>query len=416
MPAIINSNNVLLGGNGGGGSVNYEGVAPIVVNNDEYKISAQAWKFEPGTGIQFVDNTANSSTTINVTGVGDAVTHNEFNSYTATADVTPYTAGANINITNHVISGKSWANEISNKLDTTAANSWDKSAYSAGSNINITNHVISGKDWTNTITAASAYAATMATGKEYTGIAPIVVNNTSDQISAQTTELIAGDGIEFVTAATSTTINCTAAGGAMNVTDGYTSYSALGIYDQGNDPGCFQIMGTAVNSTAVPGTTFGYTIPMQARNFSGECVDSAKNYADSAISAHIKYVNYGALGAGTVTFANIRDTIVNGGIVVPYEIKMPGNTYFAYQYAQSSVVDSTTAYAFVRYDAGGNCHTLTVSSYNNGATTGAITASEKVFALPGDVNAVDRIVLVATSASIPASGATDNKVYIVTGS
>ena len=145
MPAIINSNNVLLGGNGGGGSVNYEGVAPIVVNNDEYKISAQAWKFEPGTGIQFVDNTANSSTTINVTGVGDAVTHNEFNSYTATADVTPYTAGANINITNHVISGKSWANEISNKLDTTAANSWDKSAYSAGSNINITNHVISGK-------------------------------------------------------------------------------------------------------------------------------------------------------------------------------------------------------------------------------------------------------------------------------
>lgn len=89
----------------------------------------------------------------------------------------------------------------------------DAAAYTAGSNINITNHVVSGKDWTDTITAASAYAATMATGKEYLGVAPIVVNNTTDQISAQTMELIAGNGIEFVTAATSTTINCTAAGG-----------------------------------------------------------------------------------------------------------------------------------------------------------------------------------------------------------
>ena len=72
---------------------------------------------------------------------------------------------------------------------------------------------VSSKDWTNTITAASAYAASMATGKEYSGVAPIVVNNSEDKISANTMELIAGDGIEFVTASTSTTINCTATGG-----------------------------------------------------------------------------------------------------------------------------------------------------------------------------------------------------------
>lgn len=35
-----------------------------------------------------------------------------FNTYTATADVTTYTPGANIDITNHVVSGKSWQDEI----------------------------------------------------------------------------------------------------------------------------------------------------------------------------------------------------------------------------------------------------------------------------------------------------------------
>lgn len=90
--------------------------------------------------------------------------------------------------------------------------------YTAGPNISINaSNGISGKDWTNTITAASAYAAAQATGKEYVGVAPIVVNNSEDKISAQTMELIAGNGIEFVTAATSTTINCTAAGGGASV-------------------------------------------------------------------------------------------------------------------------------------------------------------------------------------------------------
>lgn len=91
-----------------------------------------------------------------------------------------------------------------------------------GTNTNVstangTAFTVSSKDWTNTITAASAYAASMATGRLYTGVAPIVVNNAEEKISANTMELIAGNGIEFVTAATSTTINCTAAGGGASV-------------------------------------------------------------------------------------------------------------------------------------------------------------------------------------------------------
>ena len=72
--------------------------------------------------------------------------------------------------------------------------------YSAGANINITDHVISGKDWSNDITAASSYAYTEATthaqGHTYTGVAPIVVNNNEDKISANCIELSAGNGID----------------------------------------------------------------------------------------------------------------------------------------------------------------------------------------------------------------------------
>ena len=311
----------------------------------------------------------------------------------------------------HIYSGDAW--------HTATDVTFGKYDVKAGANTIVTtagtDFTISGKDWTNTITAASAYAASMATGKEYSGIAPIVVNNEEDKISANTMELIAGNGIEFVTAATSTTINCTGGGGAMNVTDGTSSYSALGFYDQVTDPGCYQIMGTAVDGTT-PGHSFGYTLPMQARTFSADCVASAENYTDAEISAHIKYVSYGALAAGTVTFADVRSAINDGGIVLPYEVKAPGSAYLVYNYARSGIANSITGYEFTRYDAGGNCVTLTVSSQNDGATTGCVTALERVFATPSDVAAVDRIVLVAASGDIPASGATDNKVYIVTGS
>ena len=249
-------------------------------------------------------------------------------------------------------------------------------------------------------------------GNTYTGIAPIVVNNAESKISADCLELSAGNGIDSTKLEQGIIEVSASMGGDMNVTDGTTSYSALGLYNQGNDPGCYQIMGTANNGTT-PGQSFGYTIPMQARLFSGDCVDSAKNYTNSAISAHIKYVSYGALNAGNVTFNDIKDAINNGGIVIPYEVKMPGNSYLVYNYARSAIADNTTGYYFTRYDSNGNCATLTVSSYNNNATTGCITATEKVYATPAEAEC--KIVIVATSGDIPASGASDNKVYIVTG-
>lgn len=176
-----------------------------------------------------------------------AASSNAYNSSTAwvdsqnyltavTGDNTPYSAGTNIDITNHVVSGKDWNNDITaaansaftaataliptaltgNYVQSTALNvtsidgntvitgisgtgfvvasantaqyaiyatgagtastamtanalvasasAWmDVTEYSAGQNINIDNHIISGKSWTNDINAASSYAFNVAT-------------------------------------------------------------------------------------------------------------------------------------------------------------------------------------------------------------------------------------------------------------
>lgn len=159
-----------------------------------------------------VNALANSAYTTAVNNYHNKLDISAWSAFTATADVTPYSAGNgidisdhvisftgsegqtysagdNIDITNNVISGKSWTDEIiaavsgkqpsgdyysasnpsgfitsagvSSKLETssftayTAAHSGDDNqAYSAGNNINITNHVVSGKDWTSAIQSA----------------------------------------------------------------------------------------------------------------------------------------------------------------------------------------------------------------------------------------------------------------------
>ena len=48
----------------------YQGVSPIVVNNNENKISADTWTLSAGDGISFTDNSANKVTRIDVTAQG----------------------------------------------------------------------------------------------------------------------------------------------------------------------------------------------------------------------------------------------------------------------------------------------------------------------------------------------------------
>ena len=140
----------------------YTGIDQVVVDNDNDTIGLSA------SFISTVNNKLDSTT---------------FASYTAnhaSDDNTPYSAGSNINITNHVVSGKDWSNDIassvSSKLDTSTFNSYsgahsadDNTPYSAGSNINITNHVISGKDWNNDISNAITGKLDISTFNTYSG-------------------------------------------------------------------------------------------------------------------------------------------------------------------------------------------------------------------------------------------------------
>lgn len=140
--------------------------------------------------------------------------------------------------------------------------------YTAGPNININaSNGISGKDWTDTITAASSYAASMATGRLYTGVAPIVVNNAEEKISANTMELIAGNGIEFVTGATATTINCTAGGANVH------------YYIDTPDDHTSADIELTIQTTGTIGGRYD-TWLMNSGNFIGALIPSANNVDD----------------------------------------------------------------------------------------------------------------------------------------
>ena len=95
------------------------------------------------------------------------------------------------NLTPSIVSGKIEGHE----LKISGINSTVTYDVKAGSNINVATagntFTVSGKNWNSTITAASSYAynqaTAMATGKVYTGIDPIVVDNstTTGSISAK---------------------------------------------------------------------------------------------------------------------------------------------------------------------------------------------------------------------------------------
>jgi len=96
---------------------------------------------------------------------------------TANWDVTEYTGENGIYVTGHKIGlssdYKSAIEDVSGKLSKSEFETWsagkDFTEYTPGANIDITNHVVSGKDWTNDITAtanaASGNAVTTVEGK-----------------------------------------------------------------------------------------------------------------------------------------------------------------------------------------------------------------------------------------------------------
>lgn len=209
----------------------------------------------------------------------------------------------------------------------------------AGANIDVTTagntFGISGKDWTDTITAASAYAASQAQGKTYTGVAPIVVNNSEDKISANCIELSAGNGIDSNKLAT----------------------------------GVIEVSGGLGGANVVP------------------------------------------MLYGTIKFSAVHDTLDSSGIVIPYEQTQGYTT--VYSYVGSGISGTTSSYHFQYIQSNGYYTDLVVSSDANSVNTGVNKHYIKAFATPSEAEC--KVVIVATSGDIPASGASDNKLYVVTG-
>ena len=402
-----------------------------------------------------------------------------FTAYTAVHtgdDVTQYSAGSNINITNHVISGKDWSSDITaasaattawvnnqnyltthqslaglmsadkleydsnNKIsgyngsafagedreiipvrgdngisvtevnndvvieissvahDTTLSGYGTPASplgvvgggstlveYTAGANIDITNHVVSGKDWSNDITAASSYAYSQATadaqGHTYTGVAPIVVNNNEDKISADCIELRAGNGIDSTKLATGV-IEVSSQGGGSNFSTSafgiipstqVTALTSLSYYDTGLGKSN-QLSGNNTNN-------LGWTMPSAYANVKSDVIADADAQVQSRYSYKLSYTSP-TTGFTANSGLEIRKYVGNTGTTRKV---LSGNSTLG-----ELVPEDYTSKQYLSTNAAGNM-------------------------VWDDIANISPIVLVATSGDIPASGASDNKVYIVTG-
>lgn len=191
MALTTNSNHTVLRGGGQGGHL-YTGVEPIVVNNQEYKISANTAALGVESPLYFSVDTP-TQTVISFSGDGQ-----------------PYSAGENISVENHIISGKDWTPELDEKLDITSYEQGDTAFYSASDNINISNHVISGKDWNPEINNASSYALSEAINQMQgypSGVDNITPDVVTGYISGGLLHISGKDWTDDITAASANAYN-----------------------------------------------------------------------------------------------------------------------------------------------------------------------------------------------------------------
>lgn len=148
------------------GGKTYTGVAPIVVNNDEVKISAQTWDLSAGNGISFTDFDELGVTRLDVTGGSDNTAVNQV--------VQSYSAAGQWLTAHQSLENYYQKTETSSKQEISAA-------------LTALN---------NDLSAAIDYISANG-GKTYTGVAPIQVNNTTNKISITGQSLSAGPNIDI---------------------------------------------------------------------------------------------------------------------------------------------------------------------------------------------------------------------------
>ena len=183
MPQVISRNTVLLQG-GGRTNIEYSAGPNINITNDV--ISGRDWSNEIAKG--------GASAVSSHLSAGDHIDLNTNSGGITTISVTGdfYSAGDNIDITNNVISGKDWTNDIDSHIESAISGKADASAipeivdYSAGANIDITDHVISGKDWSYEIGQKADRSEVI---ERISAASESIVNNLTETISSTSSEL-----------------------------------------------------------------------------------------------------------------------------------------------------------------------------------------------------------------------------------
>ena len=97
----------------------YEGVSPIVVNNNENKISADTWTLSAGDGISFTDNSANKVTRIDVDLPQQDLSYISAQVDSANQSVNSLSSSLSLLSSTVNTNSGTW-NEVSSKVDTTA--------------------------------------------------------------------------------------------------------------------------------------------------------------------------------------------------------------------------------------------------------------------------------------------------------
>lgn len=218
-------------------------------------------------------------------------------------------------------------------------------------------------------------------GKTYTGVAPIVVNNNEDKISADCIELRAGNGIDSNKLATGV-IEVSSQGGGSNFNSSafginpaqqVTALSSLSYYDTGVG-NSNQLSGNDTNN-------LGWTMPSAYANVKSDVIADADAQVQSRYSYKLSYTTP-ATGFTANSGLEIRKYVGNTGTTRKV---LSGNNTLG-----ELVPEDYTSRQYLTTNAAGNM----------------------VWA-----NIVDSapVVLVATSGDIPASGSYDGKLYVVTG-
>ena len=382
------NNSAFAGSNGG----KYEGISPIVVNNEEMKISANSARLGVQDPLYFVED-SNTATVIGIhdsafptfEGTEDGKISAINGSAINAASVTEYSAGNNIDITDYVISvtgsvpsadraaysvsatsahfshsainsdSANYATESnhSNSSDSATYDSlgrkivdtyltahqelpdwtptiqnasgnaynsavnWvvdqhyltavtgDNTPYSAGANIDITNHVVSGKDWTNDITAAANSAFTAATAQipEMPGVEGVMYEsglgiydnkitgyNGTAFSAGSTYDVKASSNISVATAGNTFTVSGKDWTDTITGASSYAYNQATALIPTAEGKSYNVVAGTNVSVTTATAST-GSTFTVSSKNWSAD-ITNASGYAYNQSTAYTtSYVN-----------------------------------------------------------------------------------------------------------------------------